>query len=175
MKNYYATLTVVGWIDVFTCKEYTRELIAALKDFQKKANLDLYAWLIMSNQVHLLIRYDHQVEVLLREFKRYSAARLIRQIEKNNDENRSGWLLHMLSYFGKYSRENRNFQFWMEEDVLMEVDGRDGLVKTLDQIMHIPVTEGIVSRPEHYVYSSANARSAIAVPVLKDNTGLIPG
>ena len=92
MKNYYATLTVVGWIDVFTCKEYTRELIKALKRFQEKEGLRLHGWLIMSNRVHLLIQCEDEAEGLLRDFKRYSAARLIRQVEKNNQENRSGWL-----------------------------------------------------------------------------------
>jgi putative transposase len=169
MKNYYVTLTVVGWIDVFTSKQYSRELIRALKSFQEKKGLRLYAWLIMSNQVHLVFQCEKEPEVLLKKVKQYSAARLIRRIEKNEAENRSSWLMHMLCYFGKYNRENENFQFWLEDKALMEVESHDELVKTLNRVIHIPVTERIVSQPEHYVYSSANEKSALALAVLSEN------
>ena len=39
MKNYYVTLTVVGWIDVFTRKEYVQEFMNSLQYWQEKTGV----------------------------------------------------------------------------------------------------------------------------------------
>ena len=49
-KLYYVTLTVVGWIDVFTRNEYVYDLMKNIKYCQENKGLELYAYVIMSNQ-----------------------------------------------------------------------------------------------------------------------------
>ena len=52
---YFVTFTVVRWIDVFTRREYKDILVESLEYCIKNKGLQLYAWVIMSNHVHLII------------------------------------------------------------------------------------------------------------------------
>ena len=54
--TYFLTFTVIDWIDLFTRKEYKDILIDSLKYCQKEKGLELNAFVIMSNHVHLIGR-----------------------------------------------------------------------------------------------------------------------
>jgi putative transposase len=51
---YFLTLTVVDWVDVFTRPVYRHILIDSLKHCQKEKGLEIYAWCLMSNHLHLI-------------------------------------------------------------------------------------------------------------------------
>ncbi|MEO6455198.1 MAG: transposase [Ginsengibacter sp.] len=53
--TYFVSFAVVGWVDVFTRKEYRDVVIDSLKYCQPNKGLVIYAWCIMSNHVHLII------------------------------------------------------------------------------------------------------------------------
>jgi putative transposase len=57
---YFITFATVGWIDVFTRKEYRDILIDNLKYCQQQKGLVIYAWCIMSNHVHLVAEAKEQ-------------------------------------------------------------------------------------------------------------------
>ena len=81
-KLYYVTLTVVGWIDVFTRKEYVYELMKNIKYCQANKGLDLYAYVVMSNHLHMIAKSDKQpLNILLGDFKSYTAKQLIMRIK----------------------------------------------------------------------------------------------
>ena len=51
---YFMTITVVGWIDVFTRKELAAELIDHFEWNQRNKGLKLFAYVIMPNHVHFV-------------------------------------------------------------------------------------------------------------------------
>ena len=53
---YFLTFTVVGWIDVFTRRQYCEIILDSFKYCQLHKNLEIYAYVIMSNHVHLIAR-----------------------------------------------------------------------------------------------------------------------
>ena len=53
---YFVTFTVVGWIDFFTRRSYKLALGNSLNYCVKKKGLRVYAWCVMSNHVHLIVR-----------------------------------------------------------------------------------------------------------------------
>ena len=53
-KLYFLTFAVVRWIDVFTRREYKDILIESLRFCQLHKGLELYAFCIMPNHVHLI-------------------------------------------------------------------------------------------------------------------------
>jgi REP element-mobilizing transposase RayT len=55
---YYLTLQIVGWVDVFTRKIYRDILIESLQYCQQHKGLNLYAYVIISNHVHLLAQSE---------------------------------------------------------------------------------------------------------------------
>ena len=110
---YYVTLTVVGWIDVFTRKEYVYDLMKNIKYCQENKGLELYAYVIMSNHLHMVAKAEGQpLNILLGNFKSYTAKQLIKQIEENSSESRKEWLLHMFKFYGKGNSQNEEVQFW---------------------------------------------------------------
>ena len=77
-KLYYVTLTVVGWIDVFTRKEYVYELIKNIKYCQENKGLEIYAYVIMSNHVHLICKTENTLlSYVLRDLKSFTAPLLL--------------------------------------------------------------------------------------------------
>jgi REP element-mobilizing transposase RayT len=54
--TYFVTLTVVGWIDIFTRKEYSDEIIKNLAFCQEKKNLEIFEYVIMPSHIHLICR-----------------------------------------------------------------------------------------------------------------------
>ena len=53
---YFITFATVGWIDVFSRQIYRDLLIENLQYCQMEKGLELFAWCIMSNHVHLITR-----------------------------------------------------------------------------------------------------------------------
>jgi REP element-mobilizing transposase RayT len=53
---YFITITVVGWIDIFTRLSQKNVLINALKYCQQNKGLEIYAYCIMSSHIHLLCK-----------------------------------------------------------------------------------------------------------------------
>ena len=76
---YFVTLTVVGWIDVFTRKIYADIIIENLKFCQQNEGLKIYAYVIMSNHLHLIVKRDHENNLteLLGRFKSYTSKKII--------------------------------------------------------------------------------------------------
>ena len=52
---YFVTLTVTGWVDVFSRKEYKDILVENLGYCQQKEGLEIFAYVIMTNTCILLL------------------------------------------------------------------------------------------------------------------------
>ena len=53
--SYFVTFTVIHWIDIFSRKEYRDIIVESLNYCIAEKSLVVYAWVIMSNHVHLII------------------------------------------------------------------------------------------------------------------------
>lgn len=53
---HFLTFTVCGWIDLFTRKAYRDIVLDAFRFAQKQQQLILYAYVVMSNHIHLITR-----------------------------------------------------------------------------------------------------------------------
>jgi REP element-mobilizing transposase RayT len=110
---YFVTFTVVQWIDVFTRVEYKDILVESLKYCIKNKGLKLYAWVIMSNHVHLIIgTEDKPMQDILRDIKRHTSKTIIKAIEENVQESRRDWLLSFFEREGRKNPSNEHYQFW---------------------------------------------------------------
>src|SRR5690242_8493407 len=86
---HFVTFAVVEWVDVFTRKQYRDILLESLRYCQKYKGLQLYAWCIMTNHLHLVVAAtNNDPSNILRDFKRFTAKALIRAITENPAESR---------------------------------------------------------------------------------------
>ena len=76
--SYFLTLTVVRWVDIFTRTEYRDAIVDSLNYCVENKNLELNAWVIMSNHVHLVgcVTGEPGMSSFLRDFKKFTSKRI---------------------------------------------------------------------------------------------------
>lgn len=62
-KTYFLTMTIINWIDVFTRKNHCDTVIQALNYCQKEKGLNIFAFCIMSNHIHMLVNVNETHEL----------------------------------------------------------------------------------------------------------------
>ena len=154
---HYLTLTTVGWIDVFTRKQYRDIVIDSLRFCQEHKGLVLYAYVIMSNHLHLIAQAQapHRLSDTLRDFKKFTGPTIIETIKASPKESRQDWLLHVMKYHAKYNRGNRSYQCWQHDNHPVELVSPKWIAQKLNYIHWNPVRADLVDAAEDYRYSSA--------------------
>lgn len=153
---YYLTLTIAGWIDIFTRKLYRDIILESLKFCQHEKGLELYGYVFMSNHIHLIARAreGHSLSDIMRDFKKYTSKHMIMSI-KNEPESRREWMLSIFGLAGRTNSNNKDFQVWKQDNHAVELYSNDFIIEKLDYLHNNPVRAGIVEKPEDYLVSSA--------------------
>lgn len=153
---YFVTLTVVGWIDVFTRPKQKAGIIESLQFCQKEKGLEIYAYCIMSNHLHMICKAVAEISLpeIMRDFKKFTSKQIIKTIELEPDSRRD----RTLEYFKNacdHLQRNQKYKVWQDGYHAEILYSRKFLLQKLNYIHNNPVKAGIVSTPEHYLFSSA--------------------
>ena len=98
---YFITSTVVDWMDVFTRPVYKQIIVESLRYCQAQKGLDIYAWVLMTNHLHLLAgvsKPDTSISDILRDFKKFTSKSIVKAIQENDRESRLEWLLENTTF-----------------------------------------------------------------------------
>jgi REP element-mobilizing transposase RayT len=154
---YFVSFAVVEWLDVFTSNEYKDILIANLEYCQRKKGMEIYAWCIMSNHVHLVFRSTEEIPPgrLLGDFKRHTSKLLVKAIKENMRESRREAFLETFSRNGAKKSNVKENQFWRQDNMPIELWSKKVIAQKIRYIHNNPVKQGVVFRAEDYQYSSA--------------------
>ena len=155
---YFVSFAVVGWLDVFTRNEYKDLILESLEFCQHNKGMEIHAWCVMTNHVHLIFRSvdGQQPELLLGDFKRFTSRNIIKAIQENTRESRKEFLLDCFQKEASKTSNTTNYQFWRHDNKPIELWSNEVIQQKIDYIHNNPVEEGIVFRPEDYKYSSAS-------------------
>jgi REP element-mobilizing transposase RayT len=155
-KPYFLTMTVVGWIDIFTRKNHKMVLVDSLGYCQKEKGLVIFGFCLMPSHLHLIARSDgpNGLSDILRDFKKFTSKALIQQIQ-NEDESRRDWMLEYFRKAGENIKGIKNFKLWQDGNHAEVITSNSFFNEKLDYIHNNPVKELIVERPEDYYFSSA--------------------
>jgi REP element-mobilizing transposase RayT len=163
---HYVTFQIVGWVDVFTRKVYRDIVIESLRFCQEKKGLEIYAFVVMSNHIHAILRSSiGKLSDTIREFKSFTAKQMLIAI-KDEPESRREWMLNIFQFAASKHKRNENYQIWTYENHAVILYGNSFINQRINYIHENPVRAGIVERPEYYIYSSA--RSLAGLPCLLD-------
>lgn len=155
-KLYFVSFAVVNWIDVFVKREYKDIVVESLQYCIKHKGLEVYAWVLMSSHLHLIIGSTGEpMEGILRDMKRHTAKALLKLIEEHNQESRKEWLLWMFKRAGSFNPNTEVYQFWQHHNHPIELTNNFLLAQKLDYLHQNPVAAGFVEEPWDYLYSSA--------------------
>ena len=147
-SRYYVTFTVHQWADIFTRSLYADIVLDSLRFCQKEKGLKIYAWVIMSNHIHLILRSEtNNLSDIIRDFKKFTSSKIVEAIETNQKESRRNWLLWLL-------KKDDKIWFWEEGYHGVKITSLDFFETKLNYIHLNPVRAKIVERAEYYYYSS---------------------
>jgi REP element-mobilizing transposase RayT len=110
----------------------------------------------MTNHLHLICRAnrENQLSSIIRDFKRYTATKLLSEIRASRSESRKEWMLKLFGEAGDSSAK-QNLQFWQRGYHPIEISSDKFFNQKLDYIHNNPVEGGFCYSAENYPYSSA--------------------
>ncbi|WP_111684810.1 REP-associated tyrosine transposase [Winogradskyella tangerina] len=154
---YFVSFAVVHWLDVFTRNTYKDILIDSLRFCQKEKGMELVAWCIMTNHVHLIFRsvQGEKPEQLLGDFKRFTSNNIVKAIKEHPQESRKEFLLEYFKKAANGSSNVKHNQFWRHDNRPIELWSNKVIEQKIKYIHNNPVEAGLVFKAEEYVYSSA--------------------
>jgi putative transposase len=154
---YFLTLTIEGWIDIFTRKEYKLEVVDSLNFCVERKGLEIFAWCLMSNHLHLLCRSKEAFKLseTIHDFKKFTAKKILESLEKESIESRSQWILDILSKRGESQNRITNYKFWKDGLHAISVESSWFFEQKLHYIHNNPVEDLIVEESTEYLFSSA--------------------
>ncbi|WP_207431949.1 REP-associated tyrosine transposase [Sabulibacter ruber] len=161
---YFVTLTVAGWVDVFTRREYKDLLVENLQYCQQKEGLEIFSYVLMPNHLHLVARRQEQgLSEVIGRFKSFTAKKLLAAIAHNPVESRKEWLLFLFQRFAKTNTQYGTYHFWQYTNHPTPLPTPVLIQQKVDYIHQNPVRAGLVTTPETYLYSSACPDSPLKV------------
>ena len=161
---YFVTLTVVGWVKLFTRETYTDVIVDNLKYCQEIEKLDIFAYVIMSNHLHLVCRRrDKDLKEILGRFKSYTSKLFLKEIESNIQESRKEWLLQLFKKFAAGNKQYGEYHIWDYTNHPVALYSNSVIESKIEYIHQNPVRAGIVTQAEYYKYSSACFESPLIV------------
>jgi REP element-mobilizing transposase RayT len=160
----------VGWVDVFTRDRYKRLIVDNLQFCQKNKGLEIFAYVIMTNHIHMIARsHKGDLSSTLRDFKSYTSKELLKLIQSDT-ESRRDWMLNVFSKAALQHERNSQYQFWTHENHAEQLWSNDFICGKINYIHQNPIRAGIVTRSEDFVYSSARnyaeMESVLSVTIL---------
>lgn len=158
---HYVTFQIVRWIDIFTRKVYRDIVTDSLRFCQEKKGLEIYAFVVMSNHVHAIIRSSNgRLSDTIKEFKSFTAKKMLEQIT-NENESRREWMLSEFEFAASKHKRNEKYQIWTHENHPIILYGNTLIQQRINYIHDNPVRSGIVANQEDYLYSSARAYAGL--------------
>ena len=153
---YFVSFATVYWIDIFTREVYFKVLCDSIDYCREHKGMEVFAYCFMQSHVHLIFRDDQENQsALTRDFKKFTAKKMIASIQENPQESRKEWLLWMMEQAAKKKGNIAQYQFWQHHNKPIELWSNKVIHEKINYIHNNPVEAGLVFRPEDYIYSSA--------------------
>ena len=148
-QPHFMTLTVQGWLPVFTRSESVNILLDSFR-FLMNEGLNIQAWVVLENHLHLVAQ-SSQLDKDIARFKSFTAHQLLAYLQQQ----KATTLLNQLQQLKLAHKNDRQFQFWQEGVHPEWVSSLDMMRQKIDYIHQNPVKRGYVDLAEHWRYSSA--------------------
>lgn len=134
----------------FYRNEYKTILMDSLRYCQQQNGMEIFAWCIMTNQVHLIFRSsgEQKPELLIGDFKRFTSKAVVKAILENPKENRKDFFLEQFLNAGNKSSNVNKYQFWRHDNRPIELWNNKVIDEKIDYVHNNPVEAGLVFRSE---------------------------
>lgn len=150
-------MTIVEWIDVFSRNIYRDIIIDSLKYCISEKGLNVYAYCIMTNHIHLVVNCNEpfQLKDTIRDFKKFTSKALIKEVSRSG-ESRREWLLERFRKAANQSAKSKNYKVWQTGNHAIELYNQRFTWVKVNYIHQNPVRAGFVDKAEDWKYSSVS-------------------
>jgi len=149
-KIYFWTATINKWQKLLRTDEYKNAIIASLKHLSDKGKLDLFAFVIMPNHIHLIWRVNEQngKETTQGSFLKFTAHEFKKLLTQDHNNDLSNYAVNAA---------NKQYEFWQRDSLAVHLYDRKIAYQKLDYIHANPTAEhwALVSDPCDYKYSTS--------------------
>ncbi|MCG8409428.1 MAG: hypothetical protein MI923_29840 [Phycisphaerales bacterium] len=150
---YFCTVTILDWLPIFIDTRYIEPIIDSLRFCRERKELQLFAFVIMPNHLHLIAGSDSDLQVIMRDFKRFTSRTIHGKLVEDGRKTVLSWLAES----AELARSARGeFSLWRPGFDPRAIYSHKVFKQKLDYLHHNPVRKGLVSRPQDWWYSSAS-------------------
>jgi putative transposase len=148
---YFLTFTVKHWYDLFDRNNRFQILSDSIQYCQKHKGLKVLSYVFMLNHLHLIATSPDMIG-FVRDFK----CHVSREIKKNI-------IATEPTILKLFSIGDEQYEFWEKTNMPKLIETPHFLEQKMNYIHENPVRKQYVNIPEHWVWSSANPKSAVSV------------
>ena len=147
---YFVTCTILHWIPIFTRVHTTNIIFESLKYLQTTDNLQIYAYVILENHLHLIASSDDIGKSMAR-FKSFTAIEILKYLQKESAKT----ILDQLAFYKKAHKKTATYQLWQEGIAPKLIQSDKMMCERINYIHNNPIKRGYVDEAKHWRYSSA--------------------
>ena len=155
-ETYFITFTILGWKNIFVQDKYCDLIYNWFDYIQEKYSNSIYAYVIMPNHIHLLLKVSDKspsLSVLIMNAKRFLAYGIVKILKEDNKKK-------LLQYFSQNARKNTGAKHKLFEDRFdsLIIQSEKFFLEKLNYIHKNPCNKHwrLADCPENYKYSSAS-------------------
>ena len=149
---YFCTITVLDWLPVLIEAAYIDPIIDSLRFCRERKGLQLFAYVVMPNHVHLIAAAGEHLQPVMRDFKRFTS----RAIHDRLKQDGRGAILNWLQVATQRSRRQRDeLGLWRPGFHPQALFSHDVFEQKLNYLHENPVRKGLVRHPDDWRHSSA--------------------
>lgn len=162
---YFWTATIRKWQRLLERDTFKNVIIDSLNHLSNQGKLDVFAFVIMPNHIHLIWKVNEQngKETTVGSFLKYTAHEF-KKILKATDQS------ELMKY--KVQARNKEYEFWQRDSLAIHLYTPKVIYQKLNYIHANPVAEKwqLTSDPCDYHYSSARfyEKGVVDFPFIKD-------
>jgi putative transposase len=144
----FFTATIQNWKQLLKNDEFKEIIIEGLKFLVNEKRIELSAFVIMSNHVHIIWQplQQYTLTQIQMSFMTQTAKAIKKKLALENPD-----ILEQL----RVNKYDRTYQIWKREPLSIELFTEKAFMQKLEYIHENPVTAALVNFAEEYKYSSA--------------------
>ena len=145
-------ITVLDWLPVLIEARYIDPIIESLNYCRAHKGLQLFAFVVMPNHLHLIAAASADLNAVMRDFKRFTSRTIHDRLKEDGRDTAVYWLAHATQ---AARRQRGELGLWADGFHPQAVYSRDVIQQKLAYLHDNPVRKGLVQTPEEWWYSSA--------------------
>jgi len=89
---------------------YKQAIVDSLNYCQKEKGLEVYAWVIMTSHIHLILRSKEHLSDTIKDMKSHTSLTLRKLVQESRQESRKEFILWMFERAAKKNKRNLKYQ-----------------------------------------------------------------